>query len=84
MQEKQFRIEFWCFLYEKEQKLVSFRKNPKKLIKKWTGGLFFFKKSEDFYQPWLYLSILVCDFPLIARSGKSHVTIRVIGCAPYT
>jgi len=29
-----------------------------------------------------YLSILFCDFPLIARSGKSHVTISLIGCAP--
>jgi len=25
-----------------------------------------------------------CDFLLIARSGKSHVTISLIGCAPHT
>jgi len=31
-----------------------------------------------------YLSILFCDFPLIARSGTSHVTISLIGCAPHT
>jgi len=32
-----------------------------------------------------YLSIVFfCDFPLIVRSGKSHVTIRFMGCAPHT
>jgi len=31
-----------------------------------------------------YLSILFCNFPLIARSGTSHVTIRLIVCAPHT
>jgi len=31
-----------------------------------------------------YLSILFNDFSLIARSGKSHVTIGLIGCAPHT
>jgi len=31
-----------------------------------------------------YLSIFICDFPLIARFGKNHVTISLIGCAPHT
>jgi len=31
-----------------------------------------------------YLSIPTCDFLLIARSGKSHVTITLIGCAAHT
>jgi len=31
-----------------------------------------------------YLSILVCDFSLIARSATSHVTISLNGCAPHT
>ena len=31
-----------------------------------------------------YLSILFCDFPLIARSEKRHNTISLIGCAPHT
>jgi len=30
-----------------------------------------------------YFSILFCDFPLIARSGKSQVTSSLIGCAPH-
>jgi len=25
-----------------------------------------------------------CDIPLIALSGKSHATTRLIGCAPHT
>jgi len=29
-------------------------------------------------------SILFCDFPLIAWSGQSHVTISLFGCAPHT
>jgi len=31
-----------------------------------------------------YLSILFCDFPLIAQSGKGHVTNSFIGCAQHT
>jgi len=31
-----------------------------------------------------YLSILFCDFPLITRSGKSHVAIDLIGYARHT
>ena len=30
-----------------------------------------------------YLSIVFCDFPLTAQSGKSHVTINLIACAPH-
>jgi len=46
------------------------------------GGLFFSKK-HFFLNP-NYLSILFCDFALIARSGTSHVTISLIGCALHT
>jgi len=56
--------------------------NPKKRIKK-TGGLRFFLIKRVFLNP-DYLSILFCDFPLIARSGTSHVTINSIGRSPYT
>jgi len=31
-----------------------------------------------------YLSNFFGDFPLIARFGKSHATISLIGCAPHT
>jgi len=34
-------------------------------------------------QPWLSFNLL-CDFPLIARSGTCHVTISVVECAPHT
>ena len=61
-------------------------------------SLFFFKKSENpdkktkhvncFFNPGFfntdYFSTFFCDFPLIARSGTSHVTISLIGCASYT
>jgi len=30
------------------------------------------------------LSILLCDFPLIARSGINHVTISLVGCSLHT
>jgi len=30
-----------------------------------------------------YLLNLLCDLPLIARSGKSHVTSSLIGGAPH-
>jgi len=39
--------------------------------------------SENQLNTHNYLSILFCDFPLIVRSGKSHVTISLIGCAPH-
>jgi len=31
-----------------------------------------------------YFSILVCDFPFIVWSGKSHVSISLIGSVPHT
>jgi len=40
------------------------------------GGLVFLNPG--------YLSILFCDFALIARSATSHATISLIGCAPHT
>jgi len=47
-----------------------------------TGGLLFLKKT-GFSQPWLSFNPF-CDFPLIVRSGTSHVTISLIGCTPHT
>jgi len=32
----------------------------------------------------IYLSIFFCDFPLIARSRKSQVTVSLMGCAPHS
>jgi len=42
-----------------------------------------FSKTRFFFNP-DYLSIIFCDFPLIARSRTSLVTINLIGCAPHT
>ena len=39
---------------------------------------------ENQFNAYNYLSILFAILPLIARSGKSHVTISSIGCAPLT
>ena len=38
---------------------------------------------EDQLSVRIYLSSL-CDFPPMARSGKSHVTVSLIGCVPHT
>jgi len=48
-----------------------------------TRRVVFFKKNQVFLNL-DYLSILFYDFPLTARSGTSHVTISLIGCAPHT
>jgi len=39
--------------------------------------------NQGFFKP-DYLSILFCDFPLIARLETSHVTTDLIGCAQHT
>jgi len=67
----------FVFFSKKEQKPVSLKK---KRIKK-TCELFFL--NPGFFNP-DYLSILFCVFPLIARSGTSHVTTSLIGCTPHT
>jgi len=67
---------FVCFF--QEQKTVSSQKNKKIWIKKTC-----FFKETGFSQPWLSFNP-ICDFPLIARSGTSHVTISLIGFAPHT
>jgi len=76
--------------FEKDQKtlqkktkrriLFLYKKNKTTDLKKHEGWIF---KKWVFLNP-DYLSILFCDFPLIARSGTSHVTISLIGCAPYS
>jgi len=66
-------------VFFKEQRLVSFIKKLKTQIKENTR--MGFKKKRVFLNP-DYLSILFCDFPLIAQSGKSQVTISLIGCVP--
>ena len=60
---------------KKRTKTCFFSKNNKK-----TCELFF--KTRFFFNP-DYLSILFFDFPLIARSGTSYVTISWIGCASH-
>jgi len=39
--------------------------------------------SENKLNVHYYLSTFICDFPLIARSGKSHVNISLMECAFY-
>ena len=46
-----------------------------------TCELFFL--TRFFFNP-VCVSILFCVFPLIARSGTSHVTISLTECAPHT
>ena len=67
-----------CF---KEPKPVSLKKKKKKnwIKQKQTTQEGWVKKCFLFNPD--YLWILFCDFPLIARSGTSHVTISLIGCA---
>jgi len=68
--------------FEKITKSCFFSKNPKKLdLKKQEGRILL--KKRVFLNP-DYLSILFCDFPLIARSGTSHATISLFGRAPHT
>jgi len=50
------------------------------LKSKKTGGL----EKKRFFFNLDYLSILFCDFPLIARSGTRHVTTSLTGRAPCT
>jgi len=70
----------WCNKNNSEWEFCVFSKNTKNRIKK-TGGLFFLK--DGFILPWLSFNPF-CDFPLIARSGTSHVNISLIGSAPHT
>ena len=79
---KQFRMGFPCCCFLRIK--TCFKKKTKNVYKKTkiTGRLGFSKKRV-FLNP-DYLSIVFCDFPLIARSGTSHATISLIGCAPHT
>ena len=70
----------FVFFLKKEQRPVSFQKTRKNGLKKHVNCFFL---NSGFFNP-DYLSILFCDFPLIARSGTSHVIISLIGCAPHT
>jgi len=75
----------FCVLF-KEQKPVFFQKNKTPGVKKKrkkTGGLGFLKKLGIFSNLVIF-QYSSCDFPLIARSGTSHITISLIGCAPHT
>jgi len=69
---------FLCF-FEKRTKTCFFSKNPN--LKKQEGWNCL--KKQVFLNP-DYLSILCSDFPWIARSGTTVVTISLIGRAPYT
>ena len=69
------------FFKKKEQKPVSLKKNKKIIRIEKTGGLFF--EKNRFFST-LIIFEPFCDFPLIARSGTSHVTISLFGCVPHT
>jgi len=69
-----FRVAVFSFKYK-----PAFQKTQKTDIKKTKNrGRLGFIKKRGFLNP-DYLSILFCDFPLIARSGTSHVAISLIG-----
>jgi len=76
---------FCVFL--KNKNLLLFRKPKTTRIKKKkrenTGGLGF-KKKLGFFSNLVIFQSFFCDFPLIARSRTSHITISLIGCAPHT
>jgi len=76
---KQFIMGFLCIF--QRTKTCFFKKKTKNGLKKQVGV--FFKKLV-FLNLDYYLSILFYDFPLIARSGTSDVTINLIGYAPHT
>ena len=61
----------FCVFLRKNKIQFLFKKTKKADLKK-TDGMFFFKQT-GFSQPWLSFN-LVCDFPLIARSGRVQVT----------
>jgi len=46
-------------------------------------GWFSFRNKNGFFST-LIIFRSFCDFPLIARSGTSHITISLIGFAPQT
>jgi len=71
----------FVFFPKKERKPVSLKKN-KKTDKK-TKHVNSFFLNPGFFNPDYPLTPF-CDFALIARSGTSHVTISLIGCAPHT
>jgi len=68
----------FLFFFKKTTKTCFIKKTdltkPRRVV--------FFKKRV-FLNP-DYLSILFRDFSLIARSGASHVTVSLNGCAPRT
>jgi len=69
---------FLCFFKRKQEKPVSL----KQIQNKKAGELFVFKNG--FFSTLIIFQSFFCDFPLIARSGTSRVTISFIGCAPHT
>jgi len=62
------------FFLQKEQNPVSLKKKFG-LKNRWVV----FSKKQIFLNP-----DPLCDFPLIERSGTSHVTINAVECAPHT
>jgi len=69
----------FLYFFKKGTKTCFFSNNPN-LKKNRRAGI---KKKRVFLNP-DYISNLVCDFPLTARSGTTKVTISLIGRAPYT
>ena len=72
-------MRFLCFLYKKNKKLFLFKKTKKSDERnRWVVVLI----KAGFSQPRLFFTPF-CDITLIARSGISHVTISLNGCAPH-
>ena len=72
----------FVFFCKKNKSLFHFKK-PKKPEFEKNRRVGIFWKKRVFLNP-CYLWILFCDFPLIARSGTTDATTRLIGRAPYT
>ena len=75
----------FCFVFFlKNKNLFLFKTRQKTDIKKQKTQVgWVLLKKRVFLNPH-YLSIIFCDFPMIARSGTSQVTIKLIGCALHT
>jgi len=71
----------FCVFFKKRAKTCFFWKKAKKSdLKKQVSWLF---QKNGFFSTLIVFQYF-CDFPLIAWSGTSHVTISLVGCAPHT
>ena len=77
---KKIQNEVFVFFVQKEQKTVFIQKNKKIGWKKQVGC---FSDKSGLFSTLIVFQSFFCYFPLIARSGISHVTISLNGCAPH-